>query len=78
MLNQLKGGAVIIEQLKVFWQSVIRMRKVANPATIDPFKPIFEIGCTGSSAYHFIKKKKYEINTILSLDCSVNVCLIRK
>lgn len=49
---------------RYFEQDVIPIRKSTKPSKLDPFKTIIEekvgLGCTGSSIYHFIKRRGYE------------------
>ncbi|HBF68503.1 MAG TPA: IS21 family transposase [Firmicutes bacterium] len=49
---------------RYFEQDVIPIRKIMKPSKLDPFKSIIEdkvnLGCTGSSIYHFIKRKGYD------------------
>lgn len=49
---------------RYFEQDVIPIRKITKPSKLDPYRTIIEekvnLGCTGSSIYHFIKKKGYD------------------
>ncbi len=49
---------------RYFEQDVVPIRKNTKPSKLDPFKAIIEekvgLGCTGSSIYHFIKRRGYE------------------
>ncbi len=49
---------------RYFEQDVVPIRKNMKPSKLDPFKTIIEekvnLGCTASSIYEFIKKKKYD------------------
>ena len=49
---------------RYFEQDVVPIRKIMKPSKLDPYKTIIEekvnLGCTGSSIYHFIKKKGYD------------------
>lgn len=49
---------------RYFEQDVVPIRKITKPSKLDPYKTIIEekvnLGCTGSSIYHFIKKKGYD------------------
>ena len=49
---------------RYFEQDVVPIRKITKPSKLDPYRTIIEekvnLGCTGSSIYHFIKKKGYD------------------
>ena len=49
---------------RYFEQDVVPTRKITKPSKLDPYRAIIEtkvdLGCTGSSIYHFIKKKGYD------------------
>lgn len=49
---------------RYFEQDVVPIRKITKPSKLDPYRAIIEakvdLGCTGSSIYHFIKKKGYD------------------
>lgn len=49
---------------RYFEQDVVPIRKITKPSKLDPFKTIIDekvgLGCTGSSIYHFIKRRGYE------------------
>lgn len=49
---------------RYFEQDVIPIRKQTKPSKLDPYKGIIEekveLGCTGSSIYHFIVRKGYD------------------
>ncbi len=49
---------------RYFEQNIVPTRKITKPSKLDPFRTIIEekvnLGCTGSSIYHFIKKKGYD------------------
>lgn len=49
---------------RYFEQDVVPTRKITKPSKLDPYRTIIEakvdLGCTGSSIYHFIKKKGYD------------------
>lgn len=49
---------------RYFEQDVVPVRKNTKPSKLDPYRTIIEekvsLGCTGSSIYHFIKKKGYD------------------
>ena len=49
---------------RYFEQDVVPTRKITMPSKLDPYRTIIEtkveLGCTGSSIYHFIKKKGYD------------------
>ena len=49
---------------RYFEQDVVPTRKITKPSKLDPYRTIIkakvDLGCTGSSIYHFIKKKGYD------------------